>query len=89
MRGRHPEILLNEQVCGAYDDTMADDDFLTECILKLNDQQRQVLLLKYCHGYDLREIAKIMNITYASARKIDQRGKKKLRDMLIEGGRMK
>lgn len=86
MRGRHPETMLNEQICGTYDDTMADSDFLMECILKLNGPQQQVILLKYCHGYELREIAKMMQITYESARKIDQRGKKKLEEMLKEGG---
>lgn len=62
------------------------DDRLARCILKLSEEQRQVLWLKYYFGYDLREIAKMLGISLAWAQKIDQRGKKKLEQYLEEEG---
>lgn len=61
-------------------------NFLAECILKLPEQQRTVILLKYYHGYSLREIAKMMNISLSWAQKIDQRAKNLLRELYEEGG---
>lgn len=87
VRGRHPETILNEHICDA-SDAISDDDFLMECILRLNGNQQHIILLKYFHGYELREISKMMNITLASAQKIDQRAKKKLKEMLEEGGHL-
>ena len=84
IRGRHPETMLNEYIC-CDSDALTDEDYLKECILMLNENQRLIIILKYCHGYELREIAKMMNISLASARKIDYRAKKKLKEMLEEG----
>ena len=59
---------------------------LASCMLKLPEQQRAVLVLKYCHGYDLKEIAKILSISYQNALKIEQRAKEKLRKLCQEEG---
>ena len=85
MRGKHPEVMLDESIYSA-EDVLAEDDFLAGCISKLTDQQREVIWLKFHYGYDLREIAKMLGITLSWARKIDQRAKKKLEEMLKEGG---
>lgn len=77
--------MLDESVHSA-EDVLEEDDFLAECISKLTDQQREVVWLKYHYGYDLREIAKMLGITLSWAQKIDQRAKKKLEEMLKEGG---
>ena len=45
-----------------------------------------MIWLKYYHGYTLREIAKLMDISLAWAQKIDQRAKKKLEELYREGG---
>ena len=50
------------------------------------EQQRTVIWLKYHHGYTLREIAKLMDISLAWAQKIDPRAKKKLEELYREGG---
>lgn len=51
---------------------------LEYCILKLPPQYRQVILLKYYHGFSCKEIAKQLGISEANAKKLDQRAKKKL-----------
>lgn len=62
------------------------DDTLSKCILRLPANYRTVILLKYVHGYTLKEIAKILDITQANAIKIEQRAKKKLEMMCKEEG---
>ena len=59
---------------------------LVKCMLKLPEKQRNVLVLKYCHGYDLKEIAKMLNISYQNVLKIEQRAKEKLRILCEEEG---
>ena len=57
---------------------------LAECILKLSAQQRNVLILKYHHGYELKDVAKILGITYSNALTIEKRAKKKLKSLCEE-----
>ena len=46
-----------------------------------------VIWLKYYHGYSLREIAKMLDMTLPAVQKTDQRAKKKLEELyLAEGG---
>ena len=59
---------------------------VTACIMKLNERQRNILILKYHHGYDLKEIAKMLGITYRNALQIEQRAKAKLRVLCEEEG---
>ena len=56
------------------------------CIMKLNERQRNLLVLKYHHGYDLKEIAKMLGVTYRNALQIEQRAKAKLRALCEEEG---
>ena len=61
-------------------------DVLVGAILSLPPRQRQVILLKHHQGYSLREIAKMLGITYAAAVKAEQRAKEKLEKACREGG---
>lgn len=82
-RQRLGAVSLNQEITGIeieYDGNR----FLTECINRLPALQRQVVWLKYHYGYDLWEIAKILKISHAWATKLDQRAKKKLRQLLEE-----
>lgn len=54
------------------------------CILKLPTRQQSVIILKYHHGYELKEIAKMLGITYANALKIEYRAKEKLKELCKE-----
>ena len=56
------------------------------CILKLNERQQNVLILKYHYGYELKEIAKMLGVTYRNALQIEQRAKNKLRALCEEEG---
>lgn len=59
---------------------------VTYNIFKLPERQRAILILKYQHGYELKEIAKMLNITYRNALQIEQRAKAKLRLLCEEEG---
>lgn len=76
-RKRHQEIPLDVIAYGIPVHT-ENEDTLSDLILKLPAKQRQVIWLKYYHGYSLREIAPMMNMTLSAAIKADQRARKKL-----------
>ena len=57
---------------------------LYDCILKLPVRQRSIIILKYHYGYELKEIAKMLGITYANALKIDYRAKERLKELCGE-----
>lgn len=83
-RRRTAVIPLEEETVGitaAYDGT----DQLAQSILALPTRYRQVILLKYFHGYSLREIASMMGITYVAAVKLEQRAKKRLHGLYYSG----
>lgn len=83
-RKRHSTVEFNETCCVSVDHDS--DHTLAKCILQLPPRYREVILLKYCHGYSLREIAQIMSISLPAAIKLDQRAKKKLQTLYEEGG---
>lgn len=62
------------------------DNELARCILKLPARYREMVLLRYHHGYSVREIANIMDISLTAAIKLDQRAKNKLRKLCEEEG---
>lgn len=79
-KNRHQEIPLDTVVYGI--PVHAEEgDILSELILKLPAKQRQVIWLKYYHGYNLREIASMLNMSLAAAIKTDQRARKTLEVM--------
>ena len=59
---------------------------LAGCILKLPARYRQVILLKYHHGYTVKEIAAILGISQTNASKLEQRAKGKLAEICREEG---
>ena len=85
-RGRHPVVALDDTQANNFAVELEDEDLLTRCILKLPEQQRMVIWLKYYYGYRLAEIAKMLGISLAWAQKIDQRAKKKLESIYREEG---
>lgn len=63
-----------------------DEHDLVWCITQLPPRYRQAILLKYSHGYSVKEIADILGISHAAASKLDQRAKKKLEEICREEG---
>lgn len=57
------------------------DNRLAECIVELPLDYREVILLKYVHGYKLREIAGILGVSQAKTEKLNQEAKKLLKQM--------
>lgn len=86
VRGRRPECPLNEEVLDYASTQLEDGNLLVECIFQLPEQQRHVIWLKYYHGYNLKEISKMLGISLSWAQKIDQRAKKKLEILYKEKG---
>lgn len=62
------------------------DNRVAACIMKLSERQRNILILKYHYGYELKEIAKMLGVTYRNALQIEQRAKNKLRALCEEEG---
>lgn len=81
----HPQSEYTDGVVGVQQQYEGGNG-VTRCMLKLPEMQRSVLVLKYCHGYELKEIAKMLNMTHQNAMKIEQRAKAKLRVLCQEEG---
>lgn len=84
-RKRHPTVEFSEEYY-ITPEVPENSGLLAQCILKLPALQRQVIWLKYNDGYDLREIARMLDISLAWAQKTDQRAKKRLEQLYREGG---
>ncbi len=81
----HPAVPYSDETVGIsveYTGTNA----LAGCILKLPARQRHILILKYSHGYALKEIAKMLGMSYANALKLEQRAKARLKALCEEAG---
>ena len=64
----------------------ADDSFPTfsSPLAKLEPRYRQVLMLRYLYGYSVKESAQIMNLSSPALRKLTERAKNQLRNILNE-----
>jgi len=80
-----PAVQYNEETVGIHVEYHGSNG-LADCILKLPVRQRQTIILKYHYGYALKEIAKMLEISYANALKIEQRAKAKLKILCQEAG---
>lgn len=86
VRSKHPTNPYNDELQANDTWEMEGENILTKCIMELPDQQRMVIWLKYIHGYSLREISKLLDISLVWAQKIDQRAKKKLEELYRKEG---
>lgn len=81
----HPTVELIDEIDGM--DVYYDgDNTLTKCILQLPARYREMILLRYHHGYSVREIAGMMGISLPAAIKLDQRAKQKLKKLCEKEG---
>lgn len=82
---KHPTVPLEPETAGlpvAYNG----ENGLARCMAALPARYRQVLMLKYYHGYSVKEIAKMLNLSAANVSKIEQRAKAKLEILCKEAG---
>lgn len=59
---------------------------LQEALKKLPKFQREVIVLKYYHGFKIKEIAQLLSIPMATAKSRLRQGMMKLKKILEEGG---
>lgn len=65
----------------AFIDSIPCENYLQWCILQLSPRYREVIILKYSHGYNIQEIAEILDLSFAAASKLLQRARVKLKEL--------
>ena len=84
---KYSEVELEDDIPEVHQSISYDgENLITEQILKLHPKYRNVLILKYVHGYNYAEIAQITDSTEEAAKKTGQRAKEKLEKMCKEQG---
>lgn len=81
---KHPTVPLDDMA--GLDIQYTGENELARCIAALPARYRQILMLKYYHGYSTREIAKMLSLSAANVSKIEQRAKAKLEQLCKEAG---
>ena len=79
-RQKHPTVELQEGLAGvqvSYDG----ENLLAACILKLPARYREMILLRYHQGYSVKEAASLMGLSFSAASSLDQRAKRKLKEL--------
>lgn len=66
--------------------TTSEEESIMEEILELPPKYRVIIYMHYYQGYKAQEIANIMNMSLSGVLSRLSRGRKKLKDILIEGG---
>ena len=84
-RSRRPTVALAEETVGLTV-RYPEENGLARCMLKLPARDRQFVLLKFDQGYTTKEIADMMGLTLAAARKVEQRAKARLETLCREEG---
>lgn len=82
---RHPLVEYNDENVGIvieYNGANA----LGKCMSQLPARYREIIILKYVHGYTFKETAQMMGITESNAKKMALRAKDKLSAMCEEEG---
>lgn len=82
---RHQSVPFEEETVGLSIEYTGENE-LARCMAALPAKYRQVLMLKYYHGYNVTEIAKMLNLSTANVQKIEQRAKAKLEALCKEAG---
>lgn len=80
------EISSDAEAGLEFDQIFEGESPLAQCIRKLPANYREMILLKYHFGYNLKEISDLLGITLNNARQIDQRAKNRLKKICEEEG---
>ena len=84
-KSRHKEAEYLDEVKGT-EVIYEGDNLLAKCILNLPARYRETIILRYYHGYSVRELAAIFDISISAASKLDQRAKNKLKKLCEKEG---
>ncbi len=82
---RLAEVELQEEIAGISVEYQGDNG-VADCITRLPARYREIILLRYYHGYSTKEIAKMFHISETNANKLLQRAKNKLEKICREEG---
>lgn len=75
-----------EEISGIDPGPQEDASPLAQCILRLPGRYREFLPAEVRAGYSTREAGQLMGLSWAAARKLEQRAKEKLRALCQEEG---
>lgn len=78
-RSRRNECELDTAILSSSEDV---SPTFSSPLAKLEPRYRQVLMLRYLYGYSVKESAQIMNLSSPALRKLTERAKKQLREIL-------
>lgn len=85
-RKNHSVVPLEDEYIGVPElseiEQVEESDILTKAILSLPGRYREVLFLKYAQGYSMDEIAVLLSTTGENVKKLIQRARKKLEEVL-------
>lgn len=75
---------LNEETAGLSFD--APENAVADAIARLPARYREFIILKYADGYTNEELMKMLGLRYSGVHSLDERAKKKLKELLKEEG---
>ena len=76
------EVGIKQDAAGIYEGS----GILTQCIDRLPETYRAVILLRHKYGYEIKDIARLLSLSQSNTAKIHQRAKAKLEQMCREEG---
>lgn len=59
---------------------------IDDCLARLPEKYRNIILLRCCHGYEIEQIAKVMNMSVGNTYKTFSRAKRKFKQIYFEMG---
>jgi len=74
-RHQHVPLEAVEEILEIYQEASADEQMDFEILWDLDPKYKSVLVLHYLEGYSMEEVAKLLGISLAAARKRLQRGR--------------
>lgn len=77
---RHPTLELQEELAGV-SVSYEGENLLAACILKLPARYREMILLRYHQGYSVKEAASLMGLSFSAASSLEQRAKRRLKEL--------
>lgn len=80
-RTRHSMVMLEEYMMGDEEGLSEDAlDMLADALLRLQEKERDLIVLHYYKGYTLKTVAEMMAMSYSNAKLIHKKALTALRD---------